>query len=55
MKIRQATISAPIWNPVSFLNTNIGGREIHFGVFGFTGSDKRLGYPTNELPCVRLN
>ncbi|KAF8758597.1 Pali protein [Rhizoctonia solani] len=28
------TVSAPIWNDVSFLNASVGGREIHFGVFG---------------------
>jgi len=44
-----ATLSAPIWNSISFLDTTIGGRSIHFGVFGFTGSSKHLGYPINEL------
>jgi len=43
------TVSAPIWNDISFLDTDIGGQEIHFGVFGFTGSQKRLGYPISEL------
>jgi len=43
------TISAPIWDKVSFLDADIGGREIHFGVFGFTGSAKRLGYPIDQL------
>ncbi|KAF8710440.1 Pali protein, partial [Rhizoctonia solani] len=38
------TVSAPIWNDVSFLNASVGGREIHFGVFGYTGSERRLGY-----------
>ncbi|CAE6339881.1 unnamed protein product [Rhizoctonia solani] len=38
------TVSAPIWNDVSFLNASVAGREIHFGVFGYTGSERRLGY-----------
>ncbi|KAG8946007.1 hypothetical protein FRC04_012126 [Tulasnella sp. 424] len=44
-----ATVSAPIWDSISFLNTNIGGREIHFGVFGYTGSARHLGYAINQL------
>ncbi|KIO20264.1 hypothetical protein M407DRAFT_245892 [Tulasnella calospora MUT 4182] len=44
-----ATVSAPIWESISFLNTNIGGREIHFGVFGYTGSARHLGYPIDQL------
>ncbi|KAG8902852.1 hypothetical protein FRB99_004014 [Tulasnella sp. 403] len=43
------TLSAPIWNDISFLNAIIGGREIHFGVFGYTGSPKKLGYPLDQL------
>ncbi|KAB5596494.1 SUR7/pali family protein [Ceratobasidium theobromae] len=38
------TVSAPIWNNVSFLNASFAGREIHFGVFGYTGSAHKLGY-----------
>ncbi|KAG8918583.1 hypothetical protein FRC01_001786 [Tulasnella sp. 417] len=44
-----ATVSAPIWERISFLNTNIEGREIHFGVFGYTGSARHLGYRIDQL------
>ncbi|THH30936.1 hypothetical protein EUX98_g3242 [Antrodiella citrinella] len=39
-----ASVSAPTWNPVSFLNTNVGGQQLHFGVFGFTGSQVHVGW-----------
>jgi len=39
-----ASVSTPTWNAVSFLNTNVGGTETHFGVFGFTGSDTHVGW-----------
>ncbi|KAI0087964.1 hypothetical protein BDY19DRAFT_985712 [Irpex rosettiformis] len=35
-----ASVSAPTWNSISFLNTE----GIHFGVFGFTGSGTSVGY-----------
>ncbi|KAF8609969.1 pali-domain-containing protein [Ceratobasidium sp. AG-I] len=38
------SVSSPIWDAVSFLNASIGGREVHFGVFGYTGSARKLGY-----------
>jgi len=38
------SISAPTWNAISFLDANVGGRSIHFGVFGFTGSGTSVGY-----------
>ncbi|KAG8998262.1 hypothetical protein FRB94_006960 [Tulasnella sp. JGI-2019a] len=43
------TISSPIWNQISFLDANIVGQDIHFGVFGYTGSAKLLGYPIDQL------
>jgi len=39
-----ASVSVPVWNDVYFLNANINGRVIRFGVWGFTGSQKHLGY-----------
>ena len=39
-QLTQASVSAPTWNSVSFLNTE----GIHFGVFGYTGSDTHVGY-----------
>jgi hypothetical protein len=41
------SLSAPIWNDVSFLNASVDGREVHFGVFGYTGSAHKLGYTIN--------
>ncbi|CAE6437345.1 hypothetical protein ACGC1H_004426 [Rhizoctonia solani] len=48
------TLSAPIWNDVSFLNASVGGREVHFGVFGYTGSAHKLGY-TIDPAVLGLN
>ncbi|CAE6416243.1 unnamed protein product [Rhizoctonia solani] len=48
------TLSAPIWNDVSFLNASVGGREVHFGVFGYTGSARKLGY-TIDPAILGLN
>ncbi|KAJ3484707.1 hypothetical protein NLI96_g5465 [Meripilus lineatus] len=39
-----ASVSAPTWNSVSFLNTNDGGTVTHFGVFGYTGSGTSVGW-----------
>jgi len=38
------SVSAPIWENVSFLDVTSGGRTIHFGVFGYTGSRTSVGY-----------
>ncbi|QRV85927.1 SUR7/Pali family protein [Ceratobasidium sp. AG-Ba] len=38
------TVSSPIWDAVYFLRASVGGREVHFGVFGYTGSGRHLGY-----------
>ncbi|GBE81214.1 pali-domain-containing protein [Sparassis latifolia] len=39
-----ASVSPPTWNPISFLNTNVGGVSTHFGVFGYTGSTTHVGW-----------
>ena len=39
-----ATVSAPIWNDISFLDVTTNGQTTHFGVFGYTGSPRQLGY-----------
>lgn len=44
-----ASVSVPVWNDVYFLNANINGREIRFGVWGFTGSKKQLGYSFDPI------
>jgi len=38
------SVSAPVWDKISFLDANIGGKEIHFGVWGYTGTKAHLGY-----------
>ena len=52
-----ATISAPVWNGVSFLDVTLAnGKTTHFGVFGYTGSQRQLGYYIDAtalgFPCV---
>ena len=42
-------ISGSAWSEVSFLSTKIEERDIHFGVFGYTGiSQATLGYNVSE-------
>ena len=38
--IPQASVSSPTWNSVSFLDAD----GIHFGVFGYTGSETHVGW-----------
>lgn len=38
------SVSSPTWEKISFLNVREGGRLIHFGVFGYTGTGKHIGY-----------
>jgi hypothetical protein len=40
----QVSLSAPTWEKISFLNAHIGGREIHFGAYGYTGTGTSIGY-----------
>ena len=43
--IPQVSVSPPTWEAISFLNATQGGKTIHFGVFGYTGSGKaHIGY-----------
>ena len=42
-------ISGCAWSEVSFLSTKIEERDIHFGVFGYTGiSQPAMGYNFSE-------
>ncbi|KAF8522932.1 pali-domain-containing protein [Hysterangium stoloniferum] len=52
------SVSPPTWDKVSFLDVTTGEKIIRFGVFGFTGSSRSIGYnfdlalvglPTNKL------
>ncbi|KAF8487596.1 hypothetical protein JB92DRAFT_3021748 [Gautieria morchelliformis] len=38
------SVSAPTWEKISFLDVTVGGRTTHFGVLGFTGSGRSVGY-----------
>ncbi|KAI5119174.1 hypothetical protein M0805_000628 [Coniferiporia weirii] len=38
------SVSAPTWNSISFLDVSTGGQSTHFGVFGYTGSGRSIGY-----------
>ncbi|KXN90817.1 hypothetical protein AN958_03471 [Leucoagaricus sp. SymC.cos] len=46
------SVSAPTWESISFLNAGVGSSQIHYGVFGFTGSKHTIGY---EFSDDRLN
>ncbi|KAI0633420.1 pali-domain-containing protein [Trametes polyzona] len=39
-----ASVSAPTWERISFLDAPTGGSTTHFGVFGYTGSDTHVGW-----------
>ncbi|PCH43739.1 pali-domain-containing protein [Wolfiporia cocos MD-104 SS10] len=39
-----ASVSAPTWNAISFLDTTVDGTTTHFGVFGYTGSQTHVGW-----------
>jgi len=41
---RQVSVSSPTWEVISFLDVSIGSDQIHYGVFGFTGSTPAIGY-----------
>ena len=41
-------MSVPTWNSISFLDTTVDGRDISFGVFGYTGSKVTVGYSLNS-------
>jgi len=38
------SISAPVWDKIYFLTVTAGGKTTHFGVFGYTGTRKAIGY-----------
>lgn len=42
------TVSTPLWDAVSFFDLSVGGREVHFGVFGYTGGERKLGYALDQ-------
>jgi len=42
------SVSVPVWDKTSFLDTNIHGKSIKFGMWGYTGSQKKLGYAINS-------
>lgn len=40
----QVSVSAPTWNKIYFLDANKSSQDIHFGVFGYTGTGTSFGY-----------
>ncbi|KAI9461229.1 pali-domain-containing protein [Lactarius psammicola] len=53
------SVSAPTWNSVYFLRATNGGLSYRFGVFGYTGTQVRVGYrfpiTTGELSSVTIH
>ena len=43
-----ATVSVPLRDDVSSFDISVSGREMHFGVFGYTGSEQKLGYKLDQ-------
>ncbi|KAF9520494.1 hypothetical protein BS47DRAFT_636268 [Hydnum rufescens UP504] len=41
------SVSVPVWDKISFLDTKVQGKTIKFGIWGYTGSQKKLGYAIN--------
>jgi len=41
------SVSVPVWNDVSFLDSIIAGKMVRFGVWGYTGSATKVGYSIN--------
>jgi len=38
------SVSVPVWEDISFLDTRINGKVVKYGVWGYTGSKATLGY-----------
>ncbi|EIM83060.1 pali-domain-containing protein [Stereum hirsutum FP-91666 SS1] len=51
------SVSAPTWNKIYFLDANKSSQDIHFGVFGYTGTGTSFGYyfDADTLGDSRLN
>ncbi|PVF92829.1 pali-domain-containing protein [Serendipita vermifera] len=44
-----ACVSGNVWDKISFLDANVNGRVVHFGVFGYTGINKAVvGYDIQD-------
>ena len=41
---RQVSVSSPTWEMISFFDVGVGSGQVHYGVFGFTGSTPAIGY-----------
>ena len=37
-------VSSPTWEKISFLNVGTGSSQLHYGLFGHTGSQTHIGY-----------
>jgi len=53
------SVSVPTWDKISFLDVTTGVRTIKFGVFGYTGSSRSVGYTIDPevfgLPANSFN
>ncbi|KAI0066256.1 pali-domain-containing protein [Artomyces pyxidatus] len=43
-----ASVSAPTWNAIYLFRASKGVDTVHFGVFGYTGTDTHIGYTFPE-------
>ncbi|CCA73153.1 related to palI protein [Serendipita indica DSM 11827] len=43
-----ACVSGNAWSAISFLDANVNGRVVHFGVFGYTGIKATVGYDIQD-------
>ncbi|KAF8309509.1 pali-domain-containing protein [Clavulina sp. PMI_390] len=48
------SVSVPVWDKITFLDSEIAGKAIGWGVWGYTGSSKGLGY-TIDSSALGLN
>ncbi|KAA1471692.1 pali-domain-containing protein [Dentipellis sp. KUC8613] len=44
-----ASVSSPTWDSIFFMTATSGSRTVHFGAFGFTGSDTHIGYTFDQF------
>jgi len=48
-------VSSPTWEKISFLNVGTGANQIHYGVFGHTGTKVGIGYDFVGTNSSRIN
>jgi len=48
-------VSSPTWEKISFLNVGTGANQMHYGVFGYTGSTVGIGYDFVGTGAGKIN